>query len=85
MVDGAASQRRCSYCQGTDIEFGISVGTANARQPPLVAGLLFAGASLVHDLKGGALEVLRADLCTDCGTVIRLWVDEPDRMWIKSS
>lgn len=78
-VDAAVPARRCPSCQGTDIESGIAVHTE--RQG--VAGLRFSGASFVRDMSGGALEVLRADLCKDCGTVIRLWVAQPDRVWIK--
>lgn len=48
-------------------------------------GLLDAGGSFANDLAGGTLEVLRVDLCKDCGTVARWWVAQADRLWMKRS
>jgi len=57
-------------------------GRTFAKQPTTV-GLLFAGGSALKDFQGGSLEVLRADLCKECGTIVRMYVDEVDRAWIK--
>lgn len=69
---------RCTYCRGTDIETGITVA---AGEPAV--GLAFTGTSFLRDIRGGSLELLRADLCKDCGTVVRFSVEEVDRIWVK--
>lgn len=74
-----APEVRCTHCRGTGLERGIKVGTGVSHP----VGMLFAGGSFAGDLLGGSLEPLRADLCTECGTVVRWWVDEPDRLWVK--
>jgi len=85
---GSSPSRRCNYCDGTDLELGVTVGAGDPHagtfgKVPTTVGLLFAGGSLFKDLQGGSLEVLRADLCKECGTIVRMYVDEVDRVWLK--
>ena len=70
---------RCTHCHGTDLEKGIRLSGGASHG----VGLLFAGGSFASDLAGGSLEALRLDLCRGCGTVVRWWVAQPDRLWMK--
>src|SRR5690606_616196 len=83
-----SSRAKCTWCEGTDFALGVAVGSGEAGrrllpQAPTTVGLLYAGGSSIRDLQGGNLEVLRADLCKDCGTILRFYVDEVDRLWLK--
>jgi hypothetical protein len=80
--EGGAPQagKACWYCGGTDLVRRVEVGqTAEAGR----IGLSYRGPGLLGVHVTGT-EPLRATLCRECGTVVRLWVEDPDRDWIQA-
>jgi len=68
---------KCPYCEATEIERGIQVSDIEGSGTGLKAIQRFLS---VSDPK---IEPVLADLCTSCGTVVRLYVQNPNRKWSK--
>lgn len=68
---------KCQTCGSTDIVKNISVSQAVEVG---TTGLEYKKAVLLT-----GTEDLLADLCRQCGTVLRLHVKNPDRKWITKS
>ena len=64
----------CSHCGGHDLAVGVRIGQ-NAEVgrigPEFKDGLLLVGT-----------EQMVADLCTTCGTIQRLYVENPNHHWL---
>jgi len=68
------SKEQCPYCEGHDIVTNVRIGqTAEVGK----IGLSFKAALILV-----GTEPLLADLCTGCGSVTRLHVQNTDRDWI---
>ncbi len=65
---------KCLTCGGTDIVRNISVSQSVEVGS---TGLEYRTAVVIT-----GSEALLADLCTQCGTILRLHVKNPDRKWI---
>ena len=66
-------EQPCPHCGGHDITRGVHVGkTAEAGHD----GLSYQTIVFVT-----GTEPMLADVCTGCGTVTRLWVQNPERKW----
>jgi hypothetical protein len=64
---------RCPYCKGQDVVADVIVGqTADAGR----IGLAYKTRFLVTGTAG-----LRAELCRQCGSVVRLYVKETGKNW----
>jgi transcription elongation factor Elf1 len=63
----------CPECGGTNIS--KSIGIAKMTE----AGAIGLGHNTDYFVK--ATEPLAADLCRNCGTVVRLYVKKADRRW----
>ncbi len=76
MATDSQKQRTCSECGGTEIVAGIAVSqTAVSGEVGLsykTMGILTASAPMF------------ADLCSGCGTIVRLYVRDARKPWIKS-
>lgn len=69
------SPRVCPECGGSEIAQGLRLDqTADAGH----IGLSYKAAAIFR-----ATEPLCADLCLKCGTVMRLFVKNPDRKWVQ--
>lgn len=64
----------CPHCGGTNLAKGLGLNQ-NAEVGRI--GLPYRAAGIFT-----GTETLHADLCQDCGTVLRLFVLEPGRKWI---
>lgn len=65
---------RCPYCRSTLIIRHVKVDqTADAGN----IGLAYKARFLLQ-----IIEPLFADLCDNCGTVLRFFVDKPRRQWV---
>jgi len=71
----AAGGARCPHCGSADVITGLKVNQ-NAEVGRI--GLAYKAAVLFV-----GTEELRADLCHACGSVIRFFVKEPSRNWIR--
>lgn len=72
---GNSSNRMCFYCGGTDIVTGLRV---HQEAEAANVGLAYKAWKILW----GA-ETLYADLCQSCGTVLRFYVRERNREWIR--
>ena len=70
-----ASRARCPHCGSTDVITGLKV-SQNAEVGRI--GLAYKAAVLFV-----GTEELHADLCRGCGSVIRFFVKETNRNWIR--
>jgi hypothetical protein len=73
MAIDSQKQRTCSECGGTDIVVGIAV-TKTADSGHI--GLSYKGWAIFL-----ATEQLYADLCKQCGTVVRFYVRDSHKPW----
>lgn len=65
---------RCEYCKSTNIVKHIKMDqTADAGR----IGLEYKTRFILH-----SVEPLFVDLCDNCGTVLRTFVDKPRRQWV---
>jgi len=71
----AAGSARCPHCGSTDVITGLKV-SQNAEVGRI--GLAYKAAVLFV-----GTEELHADLCRGCGSVIRFFVKETNRNWIR--
>jgi len=70
-------QRTCSECGSTDIVAGIAVSqTAVSGE----IGLSYKSLGVLT-----ASAPMFADLCSDCGTIVRFYVRDTHKPWIKNS
>jgi hypothetical protein len=68
--------RACTHCGSSDIVTGVKVGpTAEVGE----VGLRYRTKFLIT-----GTEPLLADLCRQCGTVVRTWVKQTDRNWLRA-
>jgi hypothetical protein len=65
---------RCSHCGGGDFVVGVRVGQSAAA---MRIGLKFRDGLLLV-----GTEPIVADLCTTCGTVQRLYVENTKHHWL---
>lgn len=64
---------RCTYCKGTNIVRHVKIDqTADAGR----IGLAYKTRFIID-----ATEQMFADLCDDCGSLLRIFVDTPGRKW----
>ncbi len=75
LQEGAISNERCPHCDGGDILTGVKIGQ-NAEVGRI--GLVYKTAAIFQ----GA-EQLFGDLCQTCGTVMRFYVKDPNRNWVR--
>jgi len=68
--------KACPYCGGTKIAKALKL---NQSAEVGRIGLPYRAAGIFT-----ATEALHADLCENCGTVLRFFVLEPERKWISS-
>lgn len=66
---------RCPRCGGADVITGLR---ANQNAEVGQIGLAYKTAKIFV-----GTELLRADLCRTCGTVVRFFVSDPNRNWIQ--
>jgi hypothetical protein len=66
---------QCPYCGSGDLATGLKVNQ-NAEVGRI--GLAYNTAKIFV-----GTELLRADLCLSCGSVVRFFVKEPKRNWIQ--
>jgi len=66
---------RCPLCGGVEVAAGLIV---NQSTEVLRIGLAYKAGGFMT-----ACEPLRADLCQNCGSVVRLFVKEPKRNWLQ--
>ncbi len=66
----------CLHCGGTNLAKALKL---NQSAEVGRIGLPYRAAGIFT-----ATEALHADLCLDCGTVLRFFVLEPGRKWISS-
>ena len=76
MGTSSEKQHKCSECGSSDIVTGITV-TKTAETGSI--GLSYKSLGI---LRGTAQ--LYADMCRQCGTVVRLYVRETDKSWVQS-
>jgi hypothetical protein len=76
MSHGSSKQRGCSECGSTEITEGIAVSQS------AVSGEIGLSCKSLAFLTASA--PLFADLCIKCGTVVRFYVRDTDKQWIKS-
>ena len=75
MATESQKQRNCPECGGTDIAMGVGMSvTAEAGR----VGLSYKTLGILR-----GTSPLFADLCRQCGTVIRFHVREADKPWIE--
>jgi hypothetical protein len=79
--DGAPKPgKACWYCGSTDLVRRIEVGqTAEVGR----IGLSYLGGGILG-IRAVGTEPIRATLCRECGTVVRLWVEVTDRDWSRA-
>ncbi|MGE4588789.1 MAG: hypothetical protein AB7E34_04370 [Acidaminococcaceae bacterium] len=65
--------RICVYCGSSNIKKGINIAM-NAEVSKI--GLKYRRLSVFR-----AVEPLYADLCLDCGSITRFWVNNTDKKW----
>lgn len=69
---------RCGHCGSDDVLVGLKLGLnaeiGNVGPKYQSTGKLLGMALL-------AVEPLLIDLCNSCGSVVRLYVENPDRRW----
>ncbi len=65
----------CPHCSGRDI---VPLPVVKSVDPGWVGFSYKALGSI------GGTEPLLADLCQDCGTVLRFWVENSRRRWVKN-
>lgn len=65
----------CPECGGTDIAAGIAVSQTS------VSGEV--GLSYKFGILTTSAPIF-ADLCSSCGTIVRFYVRDPNKPWIKS-
>lgn len=75
MTTDSQKQRTCLECGSTDIIVGIAV-TKTAETGHI--GLSYKALAILR-----GTEQLYADLCKQCGTVVRFYVRETDKPWIQ--
>ena len=75
MATDSQKQRTCSECGSTDIVTGIAVTKAAET---CHIGLSYKALAILR-----GTEQLYADLCKQCGTVVRFYVREPDKPWMR--
>jgi len=67
------AEQTCPYCSGDKITRGVNVGmTAETGH----VGLSYQTVVFIT-----GTEPMLADVCGTCGTVTRLWVQNPERKW----
>ncbi len=64
----------CPHCGGTEILTGLRLRQGIEVGP---FGLEYRAAKIFS-----ATEMVHADLCSGCGTIVRLYVDDKNRNWI---
>jgi hypothetical protein len=69
----------CPHCGGTDLARGVSVALSNETGS---VGLRYRASGEFLGLYVTGTEPLRATVCRECGTIVRLSVKEPDRDWV---
>jgi hypothetical protein len=77
-MDGYAqhfTSGRCPYCGSSDLALGLK---ANQNAEVGTIGLAYKAAKIFV-----GTELLRADLCLSCGSVVRFFVKESKRNWIQ--
>jgi DNA-directed RNA polymerase subunit RPC12/RpoP len=72
---GGWSGGRCPYCGSSEILTGLEFNL-NAEVGPW--GLSY---KAIAFLRG--TEKVNADLCSSCGTIVRTYVKEPKRKWVR--
>ena len=74
MTTDSRKQRTCPECGGSDIIAGVGVSKTGE------AGMIGLSFKSLIILRGTA--PLYADLCRQCGTVVRFFVRETDKPWM---
>ena len=67
-------QTSCTHCSSNSITRNVKVKQSTDVG---TVGLAYKRAGIFH-----VSEQLLADLCTECGTIVRLYVSETDRNWV---
>ncbi len=77
MTTDSPKQRTCPECGGSDIVAGVGVSqTATSGK----IGLSYKSLMILR-----GTSPLYADLCRQCGTVVRFFVRETDKPWVELS
>jgi hypothetical protein len=69
----------CSFCQSTKISNGVPVTTSH----DISSMALKYEEESKWNLTKIKYESIRADVCENCGTILRLFVANANRKWIK--
>jgi hypothetical protein len=77
---GEPQRRRltCWYCGSDDLSRGLKLGLPAEAG---VVGVKFEGTGKFLGISLLGTEPLRVTLCNQCGTVVRLSVQDPERKW----
>jgi hypothetical protein len=67
------TEKPCPHCGGSDIVIGLSFGRIEGS----VLGLRYKAVAFFT-----GSEELHADLCRTCGTVLRIFVNNPKQNWV---
>ncbi len=73
----ATQTGRCQHCGGSDLIGGLEV---NQSVEVGSTGLRYKTAKIFV-----TVEPLKAELCRNCGTVVRFYVKETNRNWIQKA
>jgi hypothetical protein len=72
--------KACWYCGSEDLTRRVEV--SQSREVGRI-GLAYLGAGLLG-IRAVGTEPLLATLCNECGTVVRLWVEDTGRDWSRA-
>jgi hypothetical protein len=75
MATDSQKQRTCSECGSTEIVAGIAVSLAAVSGE---IGLSYKSLGILR-----ASAPMFADLCSGCGTIVRLYVRDAHKPWLK--